>query len=60
MTEQPDPLWTLKDLAAFLSVTEASARKIISRGQLPPGAVIRVGSRIRLRAAVLKEWIEKA
>jgi hypothetical protein len=52
-----EPLWTLKDLAAFLNVTEGSARKIVSRGQLPSDAVLRIGSRIRIRPAAVRTWI---
>ena len=53
-----EPLWTLKDLAAFLNITEGSARKVVSRGQLPAAAVVRVGARLRIRAAIVRAWID--
>ncbi len=59
MRDEPEPLWTLKELAAFLSVTEGAARKVISRGQIPSEAVVRVGRRIRLRPGVVRAWVDK-
>ncbi len=57
--EKTNGLWTLGELASFMRVTVAAARKIVSRGQLPPKAVVRIGARIRIRAAVVMSWLEK-
>jgi excisionase family DNA binding protein len=57
--ENSKGLWTLQELAEFMRVTIGSARKMVSRGQLPPKAVVRIGARIRIRAAIVMSWLEK-
>jgi hypothetical protein len=54
-----DTLWTLQDLATFLRITLGAARKIVSRGQLPAEAVVRIGRRIRIRSAIVQRWLQK-
>ncbi len=52
-------LWTVQEFAVYLRVTVGAARAMIRRGQVPAGAVFRIGKRIRLRSAVVRGWVNK-
>jgi len=55
-----NPLWTVQDFAQYLRITVGAARQMIRRDQVPPHAIRRIGRRIRLVAAAIREWIEKS
>lgn len=54
-----EPLWTVRQAGAWLSLTEHALRTMLRRAQLPPEAVVRIGRRIRFRSSVLRAWIER-
>ncbi len=59
MTEVPRELWTLREFAEWMRVTVWAVRAMLKRGQLPKGAVVRVGRRVRLRVDVVRAWYER-
>jgi len=54
--------WQGGPLAAplgWLRITVLAARAMLRRRELPPGAVIKVGRRVRLRTELVKAWVLK-
>jgi excisionase family DNA binding protein len=56
-TPVPDKLWTVKQAAEWLSLTEHALRTMLRRNQLPPDAIVRIGRRIRFRSDRLRTWL---
>jgi excisionase family DNA binding protein len=54
-----DPLWTIRQACAWLSLTEHALRTMLRRNQLPAEAVVRLGRRIRFKSAKLRDWVER-
>ena len=52
-------LWTVEELADFLRITPGAARAMIRRDQLPRESIRRIGRRIRIIAAVVRDWVLK-
>jgi hypothetical protein len=57
MLEERTELWTVQEFAAWLKITVVAARAMIRRREIPPAALIRVGRRIRLVVAVVRQWV---
>ncbi len=53
----PDKLWTVKQAADWLSLTEHALRTMLRRNQIPLDATLRIGRRIRFRSDALRAWI---
>jgi excisionase family DNA binding protein len=53
----PDKLWTIKQAADWLSLTEHALRTMLRRNQIPQDATLRIGRRIRFRSDALRAWI---
>jgi excisionase family DNA binding protein len=54
-----DPLWTVRQACAWMSLTEHALRTMLRRNQLPAGAIVRIGRRIRFRSAELRAWLRQ-
>ena len=52
-------LWTVEELADYLRITTGAARAMIRRDQVPQEAVRRIGRRIRIISAVVRDWVLK-
>jgi excisionase family DNA binding protein len=55
---QPDKLWTVRQAADWLSLTEHALRTMLRRNQLPSEAILRIGRRIRFRSNALRAWTQ--
>ena len=53
----PDKLWTVKQAAEWLSLTEHALRTMLRRNQIPQDAIVRLGRRIRFRSDCLRTWV---
>lgn len=53
--ENKDRLWTVKDVAAFLCVSENTVRNKVAAETIP---FIRVGALIRFDPADIRRWLE--
>jgi hypothetical protein len=56
MSADPAELWTIQDFAAWLKITVIAARAMLRRRELPPDCVLKIGRRVRLVAAPLRDW----
>ena len=57
---QGDPaegLWTIRQAAAWLSMTERALRCMLHRGEFPAELVIRLRRRIRFQPEALRRWV---
>lgn len=54
----PEPLWTVRQTSAWLSMTQEALRCMLRRNQVPAGVIVRIGRRIRFKPAALRAWIE--
>lgn len=54
-----DPLWTIRQACAWLSLTEHALRTMLRRNQLPTEAVVRIGRRIRFKSTALRAWVDR-
>ena len=54
-----DPLWTVRQTSAWLSMTEQALRCMLRRGQIPAEVVVRIGRRVRFKPADLRAWIAR-
>jgi hypothetical protein len=52
-----ESLWTIRQAAAWLSMTEHAVRCMLRRRQVPEALIVRVGRRIRFKAQELRRWI---
>jgi excisionase family DNA binding protein len=52
----PERLWTVKQAAEWLSISEQSLRTMMKRRQLPAQAILKLGRRVRFRSDVLRDW----
>lgn len=52
----PPPLWTVKQAAEWLSMTELSLRSMLKRRQIPASVLLKFGRRVRFRSELLREW----
>jgi len=52
----PPPLWTVKQAADWLSMTELSLRSMLKRRQIPASVLLKFGRRVRFRSEMLREW----
>lgn len=50
-------LWTTRELADFLGMSLEGVRMARKRGQIPKGAVVKLGSRLRFRSTVIRDWV---
>ncbi len=50
----PEPLWTVRDLAAFVKSTPDAVYRWVELGMVP---CIRLGRSIRFDPAVIREWL---
>ena len=53
MTPPPEPLWTVREAAAFLRLGRNTVYEWAAVGKLPS---LRLGSRIRFLPSVLRRW----
>ena len=53
-------LWTVQDFAQYLRITTGAARAMLRRDQVPQHAIRRIGRRIRLVGAAVRDWVEKS
>ena len=53
---QESKLWTVRQAADWLSVTELSLRSMLKRRQIPAEAILKLGRRVRFRSDALREW----
>lgn len=44
--------------AAMLDVSSQALRSMVRRGQVPADAIVRIGTRVRFKAAAIAAWIE--
>jgi excisionase family DNA binding protein len=54
-----DPLWTIRQACAWLSLSEHALRTMLRRNQLPAEAVVRLGRRIRFKSTALRAWVDR-
>jgi predicted DNA-binding transcriptional regulator AlpA len=54
-----EPLWNIRQASEWLSMSERALRCMLQRNQIPKDVIIRIGRRIRFRAAPLRAWIER-
>ena len=54
-----EPLWNIRQASEWLSMSERALRCMLQRNQIPKAVIIRIGRRIRFRAAPLRAWIER-
>ena len=54
-----EPLWTIRQASAWMSMTERALRCMIHRDQVPRDVIVRIGRRIRFRAAALRAWVQR-
>lgn len=52
----PDEILTLKELAAYLKLTEKTAYRLTSEGKLPG---FKVGGSWRFKASTIQDWIKE-
>jgi predicted DNA-binding transcriptional regulator AlpA len=56
--DPPEPLWTVADVAAYLSKTSKAIHHAVQRGQVP--GVVRLGKRsLRFDGEVIRAWISR-
>lgn len=53
---QPEKLWTVKQAADWLSISEQSLRTMLKRRQIPRQAILKLGRRVRFRSDFLRDW----
>ena len=51
----PEPLWTVREAAAFLRLGRNTVYEWAACGKLPS---LRLGSRVRFEPAALRRWVE--
>ncbi len=51
-------LWTVREFALYMRISLGAARNMIWRGEIPRETVVRIGRRMRLKAAAIREWVE--
>ena len=51
-----EKLWTVKEVAQWLSMTEMSVRAILKRRQFPAALLLKFGRRVRFRSELLRDW----
>ncbi len=54
-----DSLWTVRQLSAWLSMTEHAVRCMLRRHQIPLEATVRIGRRVRFRPEAIRAWIQR-
>ena len=59
MDANTSPFWTVEEFAKYMKITTGAARAMIRRDQVPAHVIRRIGRRIRLIAALAREWFEK-
>lgn len=52
-------LWTIKEFAEWLRLTPMAVRGMLRRREFPEGAILKVGRRVRIRVALVQDWILK-
>jgi excisionase family DNA binding protein len=52
-------LWDLVEAAAALSVSTRTLERMAGNGELPTGAVVRLGRRRLFSVPVLREWVRQ-
>lgn len=52
-----ESLWTIRQAAAWLSMTEHAVRCMLRRRQFPEAVVVRIGRRIRFNPQELRRWV---
>lgn len=50
-------LLLIKDAALFLNAKERTVRTWISRGQIPPEVIFRIGNTVRIKKDKFEKWI---
>jgi len=53
----PEKLWTVKQAAEWLSISEQSLRTMLKRRQIPAPAILKLGRRVRFRSDILRDWV---
>ncbi len=56
MSASPNPAWTVRQVAEYLSVNERTVYRIAERGELP---AFKVGDAWRFRREDIDAWIEQ-
>lgn len=56
MSESPNPAWTVRQVAEYLSVNERTVYRMAERGELP---AFKVGDAWRFRHDDIDAWIEQ-
>src|SRR5260221_14660379 len=55
-----DSLWTVRQLSAWLSMTEHGVRCMLRRRHIPLEATVRIGRRVRFRPEAIRAWIQRS
>lgn len=53
---QPDPLWNVAEVAAFLGVTDRTVRSWMVARRLP---YLKIGGTVRFRQAEVARWVDR-
>lgn len=51
-----EKLWTIREVAGWLSMTEMAVRAMLKRRQFPQAALLKFGRRVRFRSDILRDW----
>ena len=51
-----EPLWSVRQAAQWLSISEMSLRTMLKRRQIPAELVLKLGRRVRFRSDLLRAW----
>ncbi len=54
-----EPLWTIRQASAWMSMTERALRCMLHRRQVPLEVIVRIGRRIRFRPSELRAWVQR-
>jgi putative molybdopterin biosynthesis protein len=55
MPQDPEPLWTLDDMANFLRISKVTLYRMVKKGDVPH---VRVGKKIYFIKAGVQRWLE--
>ena len=56
---RPPQLLTYDECAATLGLTRQGLESMVKRGQVPADAIVKLGTRVRFKAAAIAAWIER-
>lgn len=56
VTPQPEPLWKVRDVAKYLSMSVSYVYKLVEAGDLP---CVRLGAAVRFQPAAIRAHVER-